>query len=413
MTVRHRATLLALAVLILATCLILALRESAPDAGPNQTSRPIESSIDPAKAQAVQRSPGHVQLASPLLETRPLAALLLDPMVDPARKWRALHALGAPQSAQMQAVNSGDPILIYGAVLATIHCSALAVQFHGKDVRQIMTAHSLDPKTGGPVPPNEDLVRLNEALSKNGPQLVLPIVETRADIAREMSAARTEGQQADPERTIDLYVRNAAPLSASERASYDAVLARSAAECAGGMISDEFGRAWRSALDRLVAQGVTSALLFNSRAGWQSAGYDLDLAPRDFDVLERAFLDAQQDTWAKLLLLSPRATGQSPPDLWPDDVTMISAYMSLDQLLGPLTACALGIYECGPNSNYFRAFCLDYGGCDQPDLAALIRHVFQRDGLDPTIVDREIDRVVAIYRNRDFAALGIRRKSPG
>ena len=169
----------------------------------------------------------------------------------------------------------------------------------------------------------------------------------------------------------------------------------------------------RPMVNQLVAQGVTSALLFNSRAGWQSAGYDLDLAPRDFDVLERAFLDAQQDTWAKLLLLSPRATGQSPPDLWPDDVTMISAYMSLDQLLGPLTACALGIYECGPNSNYFRAFCLDYGGCDQPDLAALIRHVFQRDGLDPTIVDREIDRVVAIYRNRDFAALGIRRKSPG
>lgn len=419
MTVRHRATLLALAVLILATCLVLALRESAPEAGPNQTSRPIESSIDPAKAHAIQRSPGRVQLASPLLETRPLAALLLDPMVDPARKWRALHALSAPLSAQMQAVNSGDPALVYGAVLATLHCSTPAVHFHGKDVRQVMTAQSSDSKTGEPVPSSEYLMRVYEARARIGPQRVFPTPELRAQIARETDAIqsagqqRTAGQQPDPERMIDAYVRNAAPLSASERAAYEAVVAQSASECAAGTISADFGVAWRGAVDRLVAQGVTSAQLFNSRAGWQGKMYDRDLAPRDFDLLERAFLDAQPDTWARLLLLSPRATGRPPTDLWPDDLAMTMPYMAMELALAPLTACALGLYDCGPNNTYFRNFCIDYGGCDQSDLAGLMRYIFQRDGLDPAIVDREIDRVVTMYRNRDFAALGFRRKQPG
>jgi|GEM_PF-3128191 len=410
MTFRRGATLLVLAALIVATCLIMAFRESGPVAAPEHALRKTEPPVGAAKVSSVPQSSRLTPASAPILETRPLATLLPDPMVDPVRKWRALNGLGNPLIAQMQAVNSGDPVLVHGAVHAMLHCMATAVQLHGKDVRQYMTEHSRDPKTGLPMPPNEVHVQLNETLSKVGPQRLVPIPELRAEFTRAWSNFEAGEAQGSTARTMDIFVRNAAPLNAGERAAYDAVVAQSATDCAGRVFSPEFGAAWRTANDQLVARGVTSALLFNSRAGWLTPRNSRDLEPRDFDLLEKAFLDAQPDTWARLLLQSPRATGQPRGDLWPDDVAMLGAYMSLDALLGPLTACALGVYECGRNSTYFRSICMDHGGCDQADLAALIRHVFQRDGLDPGIVDREIERVVNIYRNRDFTALGFRRR---
>lgn len=408
MMLRSRVALTALAVLAAVGSLIFVLRDRTPDSPATFQLNDVSSGAP--QAVFVPPAPRHAPLGLPQLELRPLVALLPDPMIDPGRKWRALNAVDDPFARQMLAVNSGDPVLLYGAVKGMLHCSSTAVLYHGKDVRQVMTEFNRDPTTGSSTPVNEDFVLMSEALSTLGPQRMFPIAEIRAEIARAVAATSPSRAQPGPALTKEHYLRNAAPLTAYERATYDQIVAKSRAECAGRTMSEGFGPAWRGAIDRLVAQGVTSAQLFNSRAGWQGKTYDRDLTPRDFDLLERAFLDARPDTWARLLLLSPRATGQPPPDLWPDDLAMLGPYMSLDLLLGPLTACALGVYDCSPNSTYFQAYCMDYGGCDQTDLAALMRHIFQRDGLDPGIVDREIGRVVTMYRYRDFAALGFRRK---
>lgn len=370
------------------------------------------SATEATQAVSPARPARGVVLPDALIETRPLVGLLADPTVDAARRWRALNALGDPFAAQLQAVNSGDPVLLYGAFRATFHCFSLAVHWHGKEVRETMTRNSRDPKTGLPVPPAEDEILMNEAVARFAPQRLLAIPAVREEVGRNASAWSTNDVRPDAARTAELFRLNAAPLSADERALYDAAVARAARECGGRISSTELGRAYREQTTRLIAQGVLSAQLFNAQAGWTS-GPGRELSPRDYDLLERAFLDAQPDTWARLLLLSPTAIGELNAGEWPDDLQYLVSSMMLQLALGPLSACALSLYDCGPNSAAFRSMCMDFGGCDQSDLEALLKYVFRRDGLDPGIIDREIERVLTMYRNRDFAALGYRRKSSG
>lgn len=375
----------------------------------------FDSSVAPPRATAtaaVAQKSSLRALPGPIIETRPLASLLPDPTVDSARKMRALHALGDPFAAQLQAASSGDPVLMYASASATLHCFASPVQWRGKDVRRTLTEYSRDPKSGAPIPPDEYWIAWTEAKASAGPQRIVPRKALREEMMRESITWPSEAARPSPERTAELVRLNAAPLSAAERTASDAVVLRARDECLGRMASEDIGKVYRESLDRLVAQGALSAQLFNRRAGWTS-GQDRELEPRDYDLLERAFLDGQHDTVARLLLQSPRATGRPDADTWPNDLDLLGAYSTLELALGPLSGCVLGLTDCGAESSLFRSLCMDFGGCDQSDLEALLKYVFRRDGLDPGIIDREIERVLTMYRSRDFAALGYRRKSSG
>ena len=124
--------------------------------------------------------------------------------------------------------------------------------------------------------------------------------------------------------------------------------------------------------------------------------------------MQRALTEWQPDGIARLLLSGDAAVGPIDESRFTD--ADFGAAMMLGFSLGPMAACALGVSDCGPDSARFRSLCHSVGGCDQSDVASMMRHIFERDGLDSTIVDHEINRVVSAYRARDLDALGVRRK---
>ncbi len=334
---------------------------------------------------------------------------LFDPLAQPAEKLRALGSMSDPFEAQLLAVRSGDPLLVATALYMTMHCSDPAVMLHGRNVREWMTEQSFDPKTGTKVPPNEILVAMNEAAQQMGPRRMYPPPELRAElVARQRDW--TPEQQPNYQYAVELTKKLTAPLTSTQKAAYDAQVERASMECRGRVIGGaDFGAAYRAALDRLVADGVVSAQLFNRRAGWQSQSIS-ELNDRDYELVERAIIESQPDGIARLLSPGNATVGSLNYAAIPNDA--VDAALALGFTVSTLAACELGVSDCGPTSWRFRSACISYGGCDQPDLAALFRHVFQRDGLDPKIIDGEVGRVVAAYRARDLNALGIRRKPP-
>lgn len=337
----------------------------------------------------------------------PLANLLPDVFASPIEKLHALAAIGDPFEAQLRAVRSGDPLLLVHAIHLTLHCSDLPVQFHGKPVRQSMTDNSFDPKTGKKITPDEGLISMYETMLSSAPSRVRIPPDIVADVKR-IQETWSIGDPPDYARRTDIQKKLAAALSDAQRASYSATIERSAAACRGRLIgSQEFYREYRGAQDRLVANGVVSAQLFNPRAGWKSDGLD-KLTDHDYALVERAVAESQPDGLARLLIGGTAAVG-TMDESWAGEEALgggLALYFSL----GPLVACAMGVSDCGPDSARFRSACAMYGGCDQPDLASLLRSVFERDGLDSAVIDREINRVVDAYRRRDLEALGIHRK---
>ena len=332
---------------------------------------------------------------------------LINPLAAPREKLRALSSMTDPFEAQLLAVRSGDPLLVVAAVHLTMHCMESVVTLSGRNVREMMAENSRDPKTGAKVPPNEMIIALTEA-QLTGPRRVYP----PADIRPEISALIRDSlpaQEATYRRQRELMGKLAAPLAPLEKAAYDRQIQQSSDECRGRTYSTAFGAEYRAALDRLVANGVVSAMLFNRNAGWQSDSIT-SLNDRDHALVERAMNEFQPDGVAQLLSARGNALGQLDYTRIPDDATE-GAFM-LEFHRGALAACDLGVGDCGPSNWRFRVACMNYGGCDQPDLAALLRSLFARDGLDPNLIDREVGRVVAAYRARDLDALGIRRKPP-
>ena len=246
---------------------------------------------------------------------------------------------------------------------------------------------------------------MNEAAQSVGPLRIQPPPELVPELAKQMKAGEI-GDPPDYARQAERLKKSAASLSVSQRSNWAAVVERSASECRGRVIGFDFGAAYIAALDRLVAKGVVSAQLFNRRAGWQSQSLGR-LNEQDFALVQRAFAEWQPDGIARLLLGGDAAVGSIDENAFAD--ADFGAAMMLHFSLGPLTACALGVSDCGPDSTRFRSLCHSVGGCDQSDIASLLRHIFERDGLDPAIIDRELNRVVDAYRARDLDALGVRR----
>lgn len=340
------------------------------------------------------------QLSNPLLNLVP------DLLASPAKKMQRLNALGDPFAAQLQAARSGDPLLIAHSVYMTLHCWDMPVQLQGKSVRELLTESSYDPKTGKKTAPDEAMIAVNEAAQSAGPQRIRPLPEFVAELSRQ-NETWTPGDPPNYARQSEILKKSAAPLSQAQRASWAAVVERSASECRGRVIGSDSGAEYRAALDRLVANGVVSAQLFNRRAGWESKGLG-QLNERDYELVQRTLTEWQPDGIARLLIGGDAAIGSLNYSGFAE--TDFGAISLLGFSLGPLAACALGVSDCSPDSARFRTLCHSVGGCDQSDTSALLRHIFQRDGLDPAIIDREINRVVDAYRRRDVDALGVRRK---
>lgn len=387
--------------------------------GRSSTPAPAQATVEASGAQLQSANPNAtssrraaVAGANPLMaldSASLMSKVLLNPLAQPAEKLRALGSMSDPFEAQLFAVWSGDPLLLVSALYMTMHCSDPAVQLHGRNVREWMTEHGLDPKTGAKIPPDERDVAMNEAAQQLGPRRIYPPADLRTEIAKRQRDW-VPGQIEDVEASIELLKKLSAPLSPAEKSAYDTQIAQASTECRGrATAGTDFGTAYRAALDRMVASGVVSALLFNQKAGWQSKS-TADLNDRDYELVERAINEAQPDGIARLLAANQYVVGNIDYTALPDDA--IEAGLSLGFHLGTLAACELGVSDCGPTSWRFRIACMGFGGCDQPDLATLLHHVFQRDGLDPRIIDREVARVVAAYRARDLEALGIRRKPP-
>jgi hypothetical protein len=335
----------------------------------------------------------------------PSPNFLPDLLASPAKKLQRLTALGGPFAAQLEAVRSGDPLLIAHAVYMTLHCMDVPVQFHGQSAREQLTARSVDPKSGKQIPPDEALIAMYEIMQSAGPLRVVLPPTLFAEATRQNEAlGRTDPP--DYARNAEIYKAMAAPVTSAQRTNWDNAIERSVAECRGHVISEDFGKHYRAALDRLVANGVVSAQLFNSRADWKSKNLG-ELNDRDYDLVQRALTEWQPDGIARLLVGGGAVVGRLDQTGF-GEADFLAA-MVLEFSLGPLAACALGVSDCGPDSTRFRTLCHTHGGCDQPDIAALLRHVFERDGLDPAIIDRETKRVVDAYRARDLDALGMRR----
>ncbi len=353
------------------------------------------------------KSPGRVIVSgTPPPLANPLANLMPDVFVSAAEKLRRLSALDEPFSAQWVATRSGDPLLLVHASYMTSHCTYLSIEAHGRSVRELLTSSSPDPRTGKRGSPDEALVAATEATLSLLPSRILPPPEIAAEV-NALGRGSTVGDAPDYPRRVELFKQLSVPLTPKQRASYFAIVERAASGCERRVTGRDFDLEYQKALGRHAANGVVSAQLFNTSAGWQSPSVG-QLNERDFDLLQRVFSEWQPDGIARMLVGSPSVVGAADQS-W---VTEYNAAASgeLNSNLGSMAACSLGVSDCGPDSARFRSACVTYGGCDQPDLASLLRNVFERDGLDPTVIDREINRVVDAYRRRDLDALGIRRK---
>ena len=391
-------------VIVAAATVALLFGQPSPDAASSKPVAPEPTSVASGASARYVGNVGIRNVLPPL--ANPLSNLLPDPFASPAKKMQQLAALRDPFAAQLQAVRSGDPLLVAHAIYMNMHCMDMPVQLYGKTVREVLTESSRDSKTGKKTPPDEGLIAMHEAMQSAGPLRIRPPRELVAEIAR-LTETWPSADPPDYARQAELVKKMAAPFSLAQRASWAAVIEQSASECRGRLFGADFGAEYRAALDRLVANGAVSAQLFNRRAGWESKSLG-ELNDRDYELVQRAITEWQPDGIARLLVGGPAAVGRLDETGLAD--ADFNGVLMLDFLIGPLAACALGVSDCGPDSTRFRTLCHLQGGCDQPDTAALLRHVFERDGLDPTIVDREINRVVDAFRRRDLDALGIRRK---
>jgi len=262
---RRATTLLCIVAVV---CAVVVFRTSTPLTDLQKAAAPSTSST--GRVSAVTTATSVVSLPQ-LANPNPLANLMPDVFATPEQKLRKLQGLGDPFAAQLQAVRSGDPLLVAQAVYMTFHCADMPVQLQGKSVRQWMTENSFDPKTGKKIPPNENLIAFHEAWQTATPVKTVPPPDIAAEI-KNQSENWPDPDTVDYARQTELLRKLSATLTPAQRASFNAMIERSASECRGRLIGKDFGAEYRAALERLVANGVVSAQLFNQRTGWKSEG---------------------------------------------------------------------------------------------------------------------------------------------
>lgn len=214
-------------------------------------------------------------------------------------------------------------------------------------------------------------------------------------------------QNFDPELAKALNDAQFAPVGAMEVASRTEIFQQTQAMCQSGL-GEDFLHKYREAGDRWTAKGALGALIGDKKSGWTSANLR-ELTDADYALVERAILERQPDGLARLL--SPG--NSSLPNLLElsdaeNSYALILA-ISGSRQVAQLTLCQLGIADCSVDSPAFKDACAWYGGCHQTDLGSLMRYVFARDEMDPTLIDRNAARVVAAIYANDLDALGIRR----
>jgi hypothetical protein len=127
-----------------------------------------------------------------------------------------------------------------------------------------------------------------------------------------------------------------------------------------------------------------------------------------YELVARAITERSPDGLARLYLSTSAPIG----NLWRDDTPHDSLTWTVvaPEMMRKLVLCELGLGDCSGGSSFHVDACGMYGGCHQPDLAALIRYVLARDGLAPDLIDRNVSRVLDAIRRGNLDALGIRRK---
>lgn len=201
-----------------------------------------------------------------------------------------------------------------------------------------------------------------------------------------------------------------APQSDTERAAHGKLIEAVRATCsAADGSSEDFFKAYRSGRDRWFAQGATSTLLQDKRAGWTSLRLNA-LSDRDYELVDRIVRERQPDGLARLLSTRNTLELNLIGDRDQLEPRVQLATLGLAPMVATLASCELGVESCSANSPAFIEYCLTYGGCHQPDVASLARYALARDGLDPAWAERESARVVRAVWAGDLAALGIFRK---
>jgi hypothetical protein len=321
------------------------------------------------------------------------------------QKLRALSRGANIHEAQLDALRTQDPLLFVHALYLNFPCMSEPVNLRFKDAREYLRSITRDPKTGAPLPVSDDDVRFLQLRAASGPQRIYPIDKARQALA----AARSESpivSKRDYGVEMQLWQASQASLRESEQRTFERTRDELAAVCAGDVFNSGFGPLYRETRDALVAQGALSALIFNENAGWTSKRQLSELSERDFALVERGIREQHPDALA-LLLTRGAMRAELDGSLLPEDA--ISMQFVGSGQVGWLAACELSVADCGPTSSEFRHMCLTFGGCDQPDLAALWRSVLARDGLNEGLLDQAVARLIHAIRVGDLDALGIGR----
>lgn len=251
--------------------------------------------------------------------------------------------------------------------------------------------------------------RAINAIRDAPPSRVAPPVALRGLIG-ELVAAFALGNKLlniDPEFVELLAGAQKAQLDAPEPQLLNETVRQTRAMCASFPF-EEFWQRYPNAKNRWAAKGALGALIGNTQSGWTSTDFS-SLAAADFALVERAIAERQADGLVALLS-SSNASSLRLLELDASQSTYVPGLgMSAGRQVADIALCQLGIADCSSQSPAFKDACATYGGCHQPDLAALMRYVLARDDMDPTLFDRNADRVTgAIYAN-NLEVLGIRR----
>ena len=164
-----------------------------------------------------------------------------------------------------------------------------------------------------------------------------------------------------------------------------------------------------TALQRLIARGSLYPELMNLVTQPLDLGA---LTPEQYDLIGRALRDRDAGTLALLgqvvqpllanLTANISAQGMTDPRYYADAVTPIAWQLAL---------CQLGAH-CGQDSLWAREACLKFGACTGDDLGAAVRAALTRDGLNPALLDKQVEQYLRAINGGDPAALGLRRRKP-
>jgi hypothetical protein len=315
--------------------------------------------------------------------------------------------------AQVEAAMSDDPLVHATSIFMMFPCMSEAVMLASTSARHHFAKFALDPKTGKPRPVSDDEIAFAELRASGGPQRIYPPEGVREKLRKEMEEpwearmARLDRGERDYPAEMQLWREMRAPLDAEGRAAFEGMRDALSKACLGQTITKEFGPAFRATRERLAAQGVISALIFNEQAGWTSRRSLKELSDRDYELVARGIHEQHADVLAMLLLRSSLTVSLGLLDL-PKDADVATFGLGFE--IPRLAACQLSVADCSRDGYIFQETCLNYGGCDASDVAALWRAVLESDGLNPNALEHAVADLVAKIRRGDLDALGIRRK---